>query len=88
MIGSTLMVAGWFVAVGAMAALVLARRALGARCEAVARACHELRGPLTAVLLGLEPADRQGGLPPARIRAIELELGTRRAGGRGPRVRA
>jgi signal transduction histidine kinase len=68
------MVAGWFVATGAMAALVLARRALGARCEAAARACHELRGPLTAVLLGLEPADRQGGLPPARIRAIELEL--------------
>jgi signal transduction histidine kinase len=73
-IDSTLMVAGWCVAVGAMAGLVLARRALGARCEAVAQACHELRGPLTAVLLGLEPADRQGGLPPARIRAIELEL--------------
>jgi signal transduction histidine kinase len=73
-IGSTLMVAGWSVAVGAIVALGLARRALGARCKAVAEACHELRGPLTAVLLGLEPADRQGGLSPARIRAIELEL--------------
>ncbi len=55
--------------------------------EAVARACHELRGPLTAVSLGLalEPA-RHGDLPPARLRAIELELGTGGARARGPRA--
>jgi signal transduction histidine kinase len=43
--------------------------------EDVARACHELRGPLTAARLGLEWGQRVGGLPPARLRAIELELG-------------
>jgi signal transduction histidine kinase len=42
--------------------------------ESVARACHELRGPLTAVRLGLELGLR-GGLSPARARAIDLELG-------------
>ena len=48
-----------------------ARRAM----EAVARACHELRGPITAARLGLELAARSAELSPARLRAIELELG-------------
>ena len=43
--------------------------------EAVARACHELRGPLTAVRLGLELAVRSGQLPDERVRALDLELG-------------
>jgi signal transduction histidine kinase len=43
--------------------------------QAVARACHELRGPLTAVQLGLEVAFRSGQLPDERVRALDLELG-------------
>jgi signal transduction histidine kinase len=43
--------------------------------ETVARACHELRGPLTAARLGLQLGERVGELSPARMRAIDLELG-------------
>jgi signal transduction histidine kinase len=43
--------------------------------ESVARACHELRGPLTAVRLGLEGSAGNGALTPDRLRAIDLELG-------------
>jgi signal transduction histidine kinase len=64
---------------GLAAALVLAlwwqtRRALAVRSEAVARACHELRGPLTAVRLGLELGARAGSLSGVQWRAIEGEL--------------
>lgn len=62
---------GWLLAaVGIGAATVLWVR-LARHLEAVTRACHEVRGPLTAVRLGLEL--RQ--LSHARLRAIELELG-------------
>ena len=43
--------------------------------EAVARACHELRGPLTAARLGLSLGARIGELSPGRLRAIDTELG-------------
>jgi signal transduction histidine kinase len=43
--------------------------------RAVAVACHELRGPLASIALGLELGARVGGLAPARLDAIELELG-------------
>ena len=66
--------AGWVVAAGGAVAAVGTRRVLGTRMESVARACHELRGPLTAARLGLELGVR-GGLSPARLRAIDLELG-------------
>ena len=66
---------GWVLAVGALAAALGVRLLLGNRMDDVARACHELRGPLTAARLGLEWGLRVGGLPPARLRAIELELG-------------
>ena len=66
---------GWALALAAGAAALGARAALGNRMEAVARASHELRGPLTAATLGLELGARVGGLSPARLRAIELELG-------------
>jgi signal transduction histidine kinase len=70
----SLALGGWVVAAsGAVLALVLSRL-LAARMEAVARACHELRGPLTAARLGLQLAIRGGELPPARMRAIDLEL--------------
>jgi signal transduction histidine kinase len=62
---------GW--AVAAVAAAI-AWRVLGGRMEAVARACHELRGPLTAARLGLELGAREGALTTARLAAIDLEL--------------
>jgi signal transduction histidine kinase len=72
---AALAVAGWAAAAAALVAVALARRKLAVHVEAVAEACHELRGPLTAVTLGVELGGRQGALPPARVRAIELELG-------------
>jgi signal transduction histidine kinase len=48
------------------------------RRELVARACHELRGPLTALRLCLATMERRGEAPPERLDALELEL--RRAG--------
>ena len=44
----------------------------------MARACHELRGPLTAVRLSLATMERRLEAPPERLAALELEL--RRAG--------
>ena len=44
----------------------------------MARACHELRGPLTAVRLGLTTMERRHEAPPERLAALDLEL--RRAG--------
>ena len=54
---------------------VSARWATASRATGVARACHELRGPLCALGLGVELANRTGRLPSARLRALELELG-------------
>jgi signal transduction histidine kinase len=48
------------------------------RREMVARACHELRGPLTAVRLSLATMERRLEAPPERLAALDLEL--RRAG--------
>ena len=48
------------------------------RREMVARACHELRGPLTAVRLSLATMERRGEAPPERLAALDREL--RRAG--------
>jgi len=67
--------AGWGTAVATGALAAGARRSLMRRTEAIASACHELRGPLTAVQLGLALAARPGELSAARLRAIELELG-------------
>ncbi|MBV8947785.1 MAG: HAMP domain-containing histidine kinase [Solirubrobacterales bacterium] len=66
---------GWLAASGAGFAAGAAWRALGGRMESVARACHELRGPLTAARLGLQLGASTGELSPARLRAIDLELG-------------
>jgi signal transduction histidine kinase len=60
--------------VGIFSGLVI-RRANEVRMEAVARACHELRGPLAAARLGLELGVRLGELSPAQLRALDLELG-------------
>jgi signal transduction histidine kinase len=78
------MSAGWAWAVAAASAGIaaLAWRELRRGRELVARACHELRGPLAAAHLALHAttagAGPGGGAPAARLAAIELEL--RRAG--------
>ena len=65
---------GWLLAALALAGVAIARRSLAARMETVARACHELRGPLTAARLGLELGARCGQLSDSRLRAVDLEL--------------
>jgi signal transduction histidine kinase len=70
-----LALAGWAAAIVSGLGVLLARRALISRMELVARACHELRGPITATRLGLELAGRPGALSPASLRALDLELG-------------
>ena len=66
---------GWLAASAAGLAAAGVWRALASRMESVARACHELRGPLTAVRLGLDDRAGNGEITPARLRAIDLELG-------------
>jgi signal transduction histidine kinase len=62
---------GWFLALAwGLAAVGLSRR-LAARMELVVRACHELRGSITAARLGVSPGDRS----PSRLPAVDLELG-------------
>jgi len=68
-------VGGWLAASGAGCAAAGVWRALTWRMESVARACHELRGPLTAARLGLDCGAGNGALTPDRLRAIDLELG-------------
>ena len=48
-----LAVSGWATALGALAAVALIRAAAEQRMALVAEAAHELRGPLSAALLGL-----------------------------------
>jgi signal transduction histidine kinase len=66
--------AGWLLALVAGLSLLTVRRSHGARAELVARACHEVRGPLTAVRLGLSLFARAGTVAPDHLRAIDLEL--------------
>jgi len=67
--------AGWGVTAVSLGMAGVLRARLARGTTAVARAMHELRGPLTAARLGLELGLRGLALPPARLRAIELELG-------------
>jgi signal transduction histidine kinase len=67
----------------ALSATGFALAAVGAvelrrRREMVARACHELRGPLTAVRLSLATMERRQEAPPERLATLDREL--RRAG--------
>ncbi len=66
---------GWLAAGVGLTLALITRRRLAHRMEAVARACHELRGPITAARLGLEFGARVGELSAGRVRAIDLELG-------------
>jgi signal transduction histidine kinase len=72
---AALAVSGWVAAGLAGAVVVAVQRAVGARREAVARASHELRGPLAAARLGLALGFGSGELSPGRLRAIDAELG-------------
>jgi signal transduction histidine kinase len=65
---------GWLAFAVVLMALVLWRQVLTARAEDVARACHELRGPLAAARLGVEMSAARPAASVARLRAIELEL--------------
>lgn len=67
-----LALAGW---VAAAAVAVACHAALTRRMELVARACHELRGPLTAARLAVHVAARRPGAPRGALQAIDLELG-------------
>src|SRR5205823_14550608 len=62
---------GWFLAIGIGVLSLGLRRRLAEQMEVAARASHELRGSITAARLGLRP----GAPSPARLRALELELG-------------
>ncbi len=74
-----LALAGWLAAAAALAGWVGARRRLASRLELVARADHELRGPLAAVGLGLEALGRARRPPsPATLAAVEGALGRAR----------
>jgi signal transduction histidine kinase len=68
-------VGGWLTAVVTAALWLMGWRTRSSTVKLIRAACHELRGPLTAVSLGVELAARTGRLTSARCRAIELELG-------------
>lgn len=70
-----LAVCGWILAASAALTALIARRSLARQMASVARACHELRGPITAARLGLELGTHPGALSVARLRALDLELG-------------
>jgi signal transduction histidine kinase len=71
---SAIMVGGWVAASAAVVAAGAVWRMLFSRMEHVARACHEVRGPLGSVRLGLQLGARAGELSPERLHAIDLEL--------------
>jgi signal transduction histidine kinase len=68
----------WALAAVGFAAALATTYELRRRRELVARACHELRGPLTAARLSLATMERRGEAPPERLAVLDLEL--RRAG--------
>jgi len=68
----------WALAAVGFALALLGALELRRRRELVARACHELRGPLTAVRLSLATMERRSEAPPERLATLDHEL--RRAG--------
>jgi signal transduction histidine kinase len=68
----------WTLAGIGFAAAIAFAFELRRRREMVARACHELRGPLTAVRLSLSTMERRHEAPLERLATLDLEL--RRAG--------
>ena len=94
---ATAALCGWAAAAVAAALALAVRHALDDGREAVARACHELRGPLTAARLGLSLQLHADEGSRDRLRAIDTELSraalalddlsvARRGEWRGPRL--
>jgi DNA-binding response OmpR family regulator/anti-sigma regulatory factor (Ser/Thr protein kinase) len=73
-IGSPHALVAWVLALVALGLAGFYGVELRRRRELVARACHELRGPLTAAHLALYAGARHGEGPPARLAAIESEI--------------
>ena len=71
---ATAALCGWAAAAVATALALAVRHTLDDGREAVARACHELRGPLTAARLGLSLQLRADPGSHDRLRAIDTEL--------------
>jgi signal transduction histidine kinase len=71
---TTVTFAGWLSAIGVGTA---GRLALARRMALIARACHELRGPLTAARLAVRLAALANGgdAPRGPLAAIDMELG-------------
>ncbi len=65
---------GWLLGAAAVSWTLARARAAAARRESVARACHELRGPITAARLGVGLLLRTGEPSAVALRAIDLEL--------------
>jgi signal transduction histidine kinase len=70
---SALAVAGWLAAFGAAGVALALQREVGRRAELVARASHEVRGPLNAARLAIHLVERRGPLAP-QVHAVDLEL--------------
>jgi signal transduction histidine kinase len=68
----------WALALAGFSLALLGVYELRRRRELVARACHELRGPLTAARLSLATMERRREAPPERLATLDHEL--RRAG--------
>jgi signal transduction histidine kinase len=66
--------AGWIAALSVGLCLLRLRSILGWRTQLVARACHELRGPITVARLGIELVGREVESRTDALRAIDLEL--------------
>ncbi len=75
---SALYAVGWGLAAALAVVLAVLRVRVARRAAQVARACHELRGPLGAARLALAAMERRGEIPAARMAGLDLEL--RRAG--------
>jgi signal transduction histidine kinase len=69
-----LAVAGSTLSALAVGVALLGTRRRAGRLERVARATHELRGPIAAARLGVRMGVRLGALSGGRLRAVELEL--------------
>jgi len=70
--------AGWPLAAALSVLAAVGVTELRRRAELVARAAHEVRGPLGAARLALAAMERRGEADPARVAELDLEL--RRAG--------
>jgi signal transduction histidine kinase len=77
-VSAALAVLPWTVALAGTVSAAAERRRLARRSELVARACHELRGPLTAARLGVSLAAGANGRVDGPLAAVDQEL--RRAG--------